>query len=298
MSAFDLDIIFVNYNSTDDLIACLRSLAENPCRARLRIFVQDNASKDAPRRITEAFPEAELQINKKNIGLGGAINQAARRGDAPFIAMINPDSVIDGRCLDNCLQWLRDNPQVGAVGPKILNLDGTVQGSARAFPTAMTGLFGRSSLLSRLFPNNRFTARNVLTQGCEFCQPTAVDWVSLAAIVARRQAFEEAGMMDEDFFLFWEDADLCKRLWASGWKVYYYPHDSIVHKVGGSRKSRNIASLWNFHKSSYIFYRKHSNGVGAIAAPFVISLLGIRFASLCMLHFIRLPFAGRSALRR
>jgi len=147
-----LDIIIVNYKSTDYLLRCLRSIYDTIHTLHVKIFVQDNTTKDDVDRVKTEFPHVMLSKNSYNMGFARAINNALKQSNSPYIVLLNPDTyVIMHGFFERIVRYMEDNPNVGIVGPKILNHDGSVQGSARTFPTPLTGLFGRSSLLTRFF---------------------------------------------------------------------------------------------------------------------------------------------------
>ena len=155
-------------------------------------------------------------------------------------------------------------------------MDGTVQGSARSFPTPLTALFGRASLLTRLFPNNPITRANILTTNSDGKTPMQVDWVSGACVLMRRKAFDEVGYLDEPFFLYWEDADLCRRMWQKAWKVVYFPQATVFHHVGGRTRKKPIRSIFEFHKSAYRLINKYNNPFLRFLNPLVIGALALR----------------------
>ncbi len=146
------------------------------------------------------FPQIALSTNARNIGFARAINSVLGQCTEAYAAIMNPDTIVLDGCFKAILGYMEKNPDVGIVGPKILNRDGSVQGSARSFPTPFTGLFGRKTFLTRLFPNNRLTGENILTTRSDGKTPMEVDWVSGACLVARRKV-DEVGLMDECFFL-------------------------------------------------------------------------------------------------
>ena len=125
--------------------------------------------------------------------------------------MLNPDCVVQPATCDTLLAWMRAHPGVGAAGPRIHNADGTLQPTARKFPDLTTGIAGRSSWLTRVLPKNPLSRHNLLGRE-DATEALDVDWVSGACLIARRDAFESIGGMDEGFFLYWEDADFCRRL--------------------------------------------------------------------------------------
>ncbi|NVM27039.1 MAG: glycosyltransferase, partial [Desulfobacterales bacterium] len=178
--------------------------------------------------------------------------------------------IMDG-FFEPILRYMEQHPYVGIVGPKILNHDGSVQGSARTFPTPLTGLFGRSSVLTRFFPNNPFTRANILTTRSDGKTPMEVDWVSGACMVVRRKALDDVGLLDERFFMYWEDADWCRRMWRKGGKVVYFPQASVVHYVGASSGQAPLRSIFEFHKSSYRLFEKYNKAPVWFMKPLAIA---------------------------
>ena len=282
-----LDIIIVNYNSTDYLLQCLRSVYDSLQEIPAKVIVQDNASKDGVDRVKAEFPQVILSKNRYNIGFSKAINNALKENDSPYIVLLNPDGYVMDGFFDLILYHMEEDPSVGIVGPKILNHDGSIQGSARSFPTPLTALFGRSSLLSRFLPNNPFTRANILTTRSDGKTPMEVDWVSGACLVARKKAIEDVGLMDERFFMYWEDADWCRRMWKKGWKVVYVPQASVVHYVGASSERAPFRSIFEFHKSSYRLFEKHSKPSLWFLKPLAIA--GISLHLFYVLISNRLP---------
>ncbi len=271
------DIIIVNYNSTDYLLKCLETIYKSFNKNNFNIFVQDNNSDDDADRIVNEFPSIHFSKNDRNIGFSAAVNRALKKGTAPYILIINPDSLVFEGFFKSILKYMNENPDVGIMGPKILNSDGSVQGSARSFPTPVTSFFGRTSVLSRWFPNNIITRKSILTTKNGGKSPINVDWISGACMVVRRKAIEDVGLMDERFFMYWEDVDWCKRMWGNGWKVVYYPEASILHYVGGSSKKRYFNSVLEFHKSAYSFFEKNKKTSTSLLIPLITIPLFIRF---------------------
>jgi GT2 family glycosyltransferase len=270
------DVVIVNYNSTDDLLRCLQSIEAADGGLMSNIFVQDNASEDYVDRVFHEFPQVIVSKQSRNIGFARAINKALSQSEAPYVVLINPDTIVCDGCFESVLEYMKGNPDVGIVGPRILDADGGTQGSARAFPTPFTGLFGRNAFLSKCFPNNPITRANMLTSRCNGKTPIEVDWVSGACMVVRRKAIEDVGLMDPRFFLYWEDADWCRRMWQKGWKVIYHPVPTVIHSVGASSSTRPFRSLIEFHKSSYRLFDKHTRDSLGIMNPLVAGVLALR----------------------
>lgn len=283
-----VDIIFVNYNSTDYLLKCIESIYACAEDFKFDIWVEDNNSTDNVERVTTAFNAVHLNLNDKNLGFATAVNKAIGRSSAPYIVIINPDSIVGENFFQKVLTFMMRRPDIGILGPKILNSNGSVQGSARAYPTPVNGFFGRTSLLSRLFPNNIFTKKNFLTKKNGGTDPVDVDWVSGACMVVRRDAIHDVGGMDEQFFMYWEDVDWCKRMWQKGWKVFYFPHAFVIHHVGGSSDKRPFRSKLEFHKSCYKYFIKYPLWPGILNRSIFSIALSIRFFFLLLFDIFQI----------
>lgn len=281
-----IDIVIVNYNSTDYLLKCLHSIYADLDGISANVWIEDNASADEIHRITDQFPAVILTRNERNLGFGAAVNQAMKKGVSPYVVLFNPDSRILKGFFRTILSFMELNPQVAIAGPRILNDDGSIQGSARAFPSLSTALFGRSSLLTRIFPNNPITRANLLTSHSDGIHPMEVDWVSGACMVVRRNAIDAVGCFDERFFMYWEDADWCKRMWIGGWKVVYYPGASVVHHVGVSSSQLLLKSRFEFHKSVYLLFEKYRPSIPWLIKIMVMAGLFARFGLLVALNGI------------
>jgi len=282
-----LDIIIVNHNSTDYLLSCLGSVYDSLQGLPAKVFVQDNASEDDVDRVNEAFPKVLLSKNSYNMGFSKAANNALKQSAAPYIVLLNPDTHVPHGFFECVLRYMEENPDVGIIGPKILNRDGSVQGSARSFPTLLTAFFGRNSLLTGWFPNSRLARQSIPTNISDGVAPMAVDWVSGACMVVRKKAIDDVGFMDERFFMYWEDVDWCKRMWHSGWKVVYFPQASIVHYVGGSSEKLALRSVFEFHKSCYRIYSKYANFPLKVISPLVFFGIALRFFFVLFFHKMR-----------
>lgn len=281
------DVIYVNYNSTGCLIKSVDSLLRfEHAEDFLNVIVVDNHSTDQIHRIKKIFPNIKLILNPKNRGFGSAVNQALTYGSSKYIILLNPDSIVPKGFIKDCLRFMEQNEQVGIMGPMVLNANGSVQGSARSFPTPLTSLFGRNSPITKLFPNNSITRSNILTWRCFRNQPIEVDWVSGACMIVRREAVETVGGFDERFFLYWEDTDLCRRVKDAGWKIIYSPKLKVTHFVGKSSKYAPYHSIYQFHKSCYYLWSKNTNLPLSILLPFAFLSLMIRGIIAVLYHYL------------
>jgi GT2 family glycosyltransferase len=265
-----IDIIIINYNSTDYLINCLRSIKDSLNGFPADIFVQDNASVDGVDRVLIEFPQIKLTKNSRNIGFAAAVNQALVQGNNQYVMLLNPDTFVLDGFFKESINFMKSHSSTGILGPKVLEKDGKLQNSARSFPTILTAFFGRTSFLSKLFPKNPITLKNLSSLHSDGSAPMEVDWVSGACMLVNRKAIEAVGGLDDRFFLYWEDADWCRRMWESGWKVIYYPKASVCHFTGMSSKKEVLRSVTEFHKSAYRLFEKHERSLVVYLKPLIL----------------------------
>lgn len=275
--------LIVNYRSYAELTRCLESLASERVRVSETIVVDHQSDAAAASRIAGRFPWARVLPVPGNPGFAAGVNWAARHSQAPYLLLINPDCVVTSGAGAHLIDFLEHNPDIGVAGPRILNSDGTVQGSARRFPGLTTAFAGRSSWLTRVAPGNPLSRWNLPCLD-EHAAPRDVDWVSGACMLIRRRAFEAAGGMDERFFLYWEDADLCRRLHAAGWRVVYYPAATVIHAGGRSSIHARRESLVAFHQSAFALFEKYARGPARLLLPAVYVGLRVRLQALLTIH--------------
>lgn len=282
-----IDLIIVNYKSTDYLNRCLRSVYRSLNGTKTNVYVFDNGSSDHVDQIKDSFPEVNLLKDNRNLGFSRAVNIVSKKTSSSYVVFLNPDAIIKNGLFESAKKFMEANPDVGIIGPRILDPDGCVQGSARAFPTFLSGLAGRRSLITKMFPGSRLACTNILSNNSDGKTPMEVDWVSGACMFVRRDALDDVGLFDERFFLYWEDVDLCKRMVTGGWKVVYYPSAAIEHAVGGSSGRNLVRSVFEFHKSAYLYFGKHLRSSLFIIRPFILLGLSFRFGSVLLMHMIR-----------
>jgi GT2 family glycosyltransferase len=260
MSVPEVAAILVNYNAGGELARALRSIADEWAGRSWEAVVVDNASIDGSADSVEAFaPAARLVRNATNVGFARGVNQGLAASTAPLVLIMNPDCRIMAGAIGELRTVLEAHPDCAIAGPRILNPDGSVQGSARGDPNMLTGLFGRTAVLRRVVPFLPAAKRNVVTGEAIRSGDASVevDWLSGACMLARRDALEKVRGFDERFFLYWEDADLCRRLRAAGYHVRYVPGATAIHRVGQSSRTARAFAIREFHKSAYLYYATH-----------------------------------------
>jgi GT2 family glycosyltransferase len=251
----ELTAVIVNYNAGAELRAALRSIAaEMTGRVWEAVIVDNNSSDGSASIVAEFAANARVLRNDTNIGFGRGINQGVAGASAPLVLIMNPDCRLEPGAVKVMSAELETHRQCAIAGPRVLDPDGSVQGSARGDPDMLTGLFGRTGPLRSLLPSSSIAKRNVVTSASD---STVVDWVSGACMLVRRTAFDEVGGFDPRYFLYWEDADLCRRLRGRGYQVRYVPAATAVHRVGQSSRTARAASIKAFHESAYLYYTTH-----------------------------------------
>jgi hypothetical protein len=282
-----VDVVIVNYRSYDELARCLASL--EPGRDRLeRVVVVDHESDlEAASAICRRFPWTELIERSTNEGFATGVNLGVRMTRSPFFLLLNPDCVASADAIAETLAYMLTRADAAIVAPRIFNADGSLQGSARRFPGFTAAIAGRSSWLTRRFPDNPLSRHNLPALD-ERTEPLDVDWVSGACMLVRRGAFDQVGGMDENFFLYWEDADFCRRLQQQGWRTVYCPRASIVHAGGRSSIHAFRESLSAFHTSALLLFKKHATWPARLLLPAVALGLQLRLRTLLFVHRHRL----------
>lgn len=255
----NISIVIVNYNSGKLLVECLKNIFTSEINQGIETIVIDNASNDNSLLNAEKiFAQVKYIKNNKNLGFSKAVNQGIKLASSDFILLLNPDALVN---LDNLLKmhnFLCSISNAGIVGPKLLNEDGSIQLSCRSFPTFVNAIFNRYSFFTRLFPKNRYSRKYLYTDW-NHDHFRKVDWVSGACLLARKEALEQIGLLDEDYFMYCEDIDLCYRAKHANWDTYYYPEVSVKHLIRGGEKRASLKSILDHHMSMYIFYKKNYN---------------------------------------
>ena len=256
----DIAAILVNYNAGPELRRALQSIADELSGRDWEAVVVDNDSVDGSGAIAHEFaPAVRLLHNVDNVGFGRGVNQGMAATTAPVVLIMNPDCRLVPGAVRVLEEELRTHPECAIVGPRILDPDGAVQGSARGDPDMFTGLFGRTALLRKLMPGLSLSRRNVVSPAAmpSGSVSVAVDWLSGACMLTRRAAFERVHGFDERYFLYWEDADLCRRLRAFGYHIRYVPGAVAVHSVGHSSRHVRQSATRAFHESAFLYYTTH-----------------------------------------
>lgn len=249
----DLSIIIVNWNTHQLLADCLNAVRATAQDLSYEVIVVDNGSTDGSQAmLQQQFPEVHLIQNVENVGFAKANNQAIRASHGRYALLLNSDALLLPHSLKAMLDLAEQEPRAGIIGARLLNADGTFQASHTPFPNLWQEFMILSGLGRMLY------GRWYPSHGSEEDQgPQMVDYVEGACLLVRRQAFEDAGGLDEGYFMYAEEVDWCYTMQKKGWQVWYQPTAQVIHLGGGSSQGRQTQREGDLYRSRVRFFRKH-----------------------------------------
>ena len=247
----DLSIIIVNWNTKEFLIPCVRSVFEKGQEMDWEVIVVDNGSRDGSREeVKKVFPFTHLIENEKNFGFAKAVNQGLQKASGRYALLLNPDTQVKHGAIEQLVSFMDTHLEAGVAGAQLLNSDGFKQNSIANFPSLATELLNKN-LLRWLFPK-KFPGKER-----DYPEPIEVDSVIGACMMVRRDASDQVGLLDEDYFLFLEETDWCYRMKRAGWKVYHVPDAEVYHFQGKSAGAVKKEARIEFYRSRYHFFKKN-----------------------------------------
>jgi GT2 family glycosyltransferase len=289
-----LSVIIISYNTRQMTLDCLRSLYEDLGDLPAEVFVVDNASTDdSVAAVREAYTSARVIANANNVGFGAANNQAMRLATGELIMLLNSDAFPKPGAIKALIEYLRQHPAVGVVGPKLLNADGSTQQSCFRFPSPgqcwrenfwISALSGDHAVLGdyRHWPHDR--ERNV-------------EWIVGACMLLRKQVYEATGGFDERFFMYSEETDWQRRIRDTGWEIAFYPQAVVTHFGGASGAHDRVKVSRYFFDSLDRYELKHHGVIGLISlrVAMVLGCLmrGVLWSLALLFHPRRRPKASQ-----
>lgn len=234
-----LSIIIVNRNTKNLLKKCLKSIYSETKNIDFEVFVVDNASQDGSIEMVEKefcksglYPDIHLIQNKKNLGFARANNQAIRKSRGEYILLLNPDTQILNQAIEKSISFLDTRLEIGILGCKLLNPDGSIQPSCRTYPTFLSQaiiLLKLHNLFPKFLPIRKYYMLDF-----DHCQAREVDQVMGAFFLIRKKVIDEIGLLDEKYWIWFEEVDFCRRARKAGWKIYFWPKAQIIHQKAAS----------------------------------------------------------------
>lgn len=252
-----VSVLIVSYNVKQYLLHAIDTVRASNYNGHIEIIVTDNNSYDgSAEALKQSHPAVQIIANTENVGFGKAVNQGAEIATGDYLLILNPDTIIEESTIATFVEYMQSKPQVGMIGPKILNADGTLQPACkRSFPRPMVAL-PKLLGLSKLFPKSKWAGKYNLT----YLDPDeihSVDAISGSCMFVRKTIFEEIMGFDERFFMFGEDIDLCYQIKNKGFEIHYVPTAKIIHFHGESVKSAPYDSIQAFYSAMVLFADKH-----------------------------------------
>jgi len=274
----DVSVSLVNTNSRELLLACLASLRGEP----VEVVVLDNASEDgSAAAVRERFPAVRVIEQRRRAGFGANHNTVIRATTGRYVFVLNEDTTSEDWGFRRMVAHLDANPRVGALGPRLVYPDGRPQASAWRFPSPAAAALGLLTL-----------GRAGIVQSAEN-QTRDVDWAMAAALLLRREALDEVGIFDEEFFIYSEETDLCRRLRRAGWRTQYFPDVTVVHhesQFSVGIPERRINEMW---RGRHRYWDKHHSAAGRRVAA---ACTGAQYAARALLRSPDHDFAARMRL--
>lgn len=277
-----LSICIVNYNSRHLLSSCLRSIVAFPPTSDYEIIVVDNNSADGSECSADISPRTTLVRNENNAGFARGNNQAFTRAGGDYLLLLNADTEVTPGAFDRLLAFADAHPQAGLVSAKLLDPDGTYQTgfNVRRLPGITTAI-AQLTLLDEIWPHNPLT-RRYMAADLDSNRPQQVEQPAASALLYRRRAYEQLGGLDEQFPNWYNDVDLCYRVRAAGWQVWYCPAAEVIHHGGMGAVSRAAVSvvIESYRSQRRYFYKHFGTSGYTIVSGFVVVGMLLRLLSL------------------
>lgn len=309
----DVSIIIVSYNTRDLLRECLNSIYDTVKQINYEVIVVDNSSYDGSMLMVKSeFPWMRLIANSENRGFAVANNQALRIAKGRYIVLLNPDTIVLPDTFNTAYKYLNEHEDIGALGCQLLNPDKTLQLScAYEFPSILFILgrifvraTGVSSILDRFFPNLRYPFKWWLTPN-DHRYPREVAHVTGACLWVRKEVLDRVGLLDEQYFMYFEETELCYRIKRDGWKIYYLPNTRVIHvQHASARTSKDFffgEREFHFYRNRLIFFRTHRSRCELVCyrmLAIISALAKLSLSALLLLiHYDEMKIRIRAYLR-
>ena len=293
----DVSVIIVNWNTKGLLRDCLSSVYEHAGEVDYEIIVIDNASTDGSAgMVKNDFRQVILIENSENRGFAAANNQGMAVAKGRYVLLLNSDTVVLDNSIANTVCFADENPQAAVTGCRVLNPDRTLQRTCFMFPSILNMLLS-STYLYKIFPKNRFFGREQMTWW-DRSDVRQVDVVTGCFMLVRREAIEQVGVMDEQFFMYGEETDWCYRFWKKGWTVMFAPVGQIIHLGGQSASQKPVAMIVQLMLSIHKFIKKHFGWPAYLIARFLVALFfAVRLPVWLAMAFVRPAARSEAAIK-
>lgn len=275
----DVSVVIVNWNTRDILRNCLRSVYQQTQNIRFETIVIDNASiDDSAAMVRDEFPQVVLIANSQNRGFAAANNQGVEIANGRYVLLLNSDTIILDNAIAKTLEFAKSQPDAAIVGCRVLNTDRTLQPTCFMFPSVLNMLLS-TTYLYKLFPKNKLFGRERMGWWNRD-DVREVEVVTGCFMLVRREAMEQVGIMDEDYFIYGEETDWCWRFKKSGWRILFTPNAEIIHLGGQSSIQVKPQMVLQLRNGILLFMRKNRGYMSYFIARLLVALFFV----------IRVPF--------
>lgn len=277
-----LSIVIVSWNTKDLLDACLHSVYTHPLDEPFEVWVVDNNSKDgSAEMVREKFPQVELIASEENLGFAGGNNRAIPHCRGEYVLLLNPDTEVKPEALNELVAFMEATPEAGAAGSRLFNGDGTLQPSCYPKPT-LSREFWRMFYLDSIRPFGIYDMNDWNVE-----QPREVDVLMGASLLLRKTVLDTVGLLDEGYFMYSEEVDLCYRLQAAGWKLFWVPQSQVIHYWGQSSKQVRAEMFLQLYRGKLRFFRKHYGWASVQGYKLILALASLFRLAVAPLVWLR-----------
>ena len=251
-----ISVIIVSWNAKTFLLQCIQSILLQRSAYPIEIIVVDNASSDgSPEGVRNSFPTVKLICNQDNFGFAKGNNIGIRASKGEYLFLINSDVIVRENCFNNMIEYMEDHPEIGMLGPRIVDSNNRTQRSCMGYPS-LPNILSRALALDSLFPKSKIFGGQLLTfWGHD--QIRSVNVINGCFWMLRKPALTQVGLLDERFFIYGEDIDWCKRFNQCGWDVVFFPHAEATHYGGASSANAPIRFYLEMQRANYQYWMKH-----------------------------------------
>lgn len=255
----DVSVIIVNWNTSGLLLQCLNSIYSGDIRVAFEVIVVDNGSSDDSVSLIEKdFPAVLVLKNDRNVGFARANNQGISAGTGRYFLLLNSDTIVLPGAVDALVRVADQYPELGVVGPKLLNMDHTLQKSWASFPSFLSELIGKNFRIRRPVTNSPHAYE--------------VDWIMGACMLVRSSTIEDVGKLDENYFFYSEEIDWCFRIKKKNWKIWYISNAEIYHLGGGSANRARFIQLARLYQGKLLYFQKYHGSFMATLLRYGLAL--------------------------
>jgi hypothetical protein len=252
-----VSILMVTFNRKDDVARCLDSLFKDQPHPFAEFLVIDNGSTDGTAELVASYPQITLTRWHDNQGLAVALKELVNQAQGEWLMFLDSDTIVPSGAITSLLKFTEGKEHIGAVAPRMIDFNGEIQLTARNFPQPLNGLFGRQTLISRLWPGNPITRKFLKTQSQNENVPFRCDWVAFAAVLVRSQVMATQAI-DPNFFVYWVDTDFFKNIAKNEWEVWCFPQVEIIHQEHNrTGQSRSPKAIKDFHYGAFRYFYNH-----------------------------------------